>query len=660
MNVAEAEGRRGATQKFAYASGSRPLEGYTIKRGVGRGGFGEVYYATSDGGKEVALKLIRRNLDVELRGVQHCLNLKHPHLVGLFDIRHDEHEDAWVVMEFVRGESLEDVIQRHPTGMPEELALWWFQGMASGVGYLHEQGIVHRDVKPGNIFNDEGVVKIGDYGLSKFISASRRSGQTESVGTVHYMAPEIANGRYGKEIDIYALGVVLYEMLTGHVPFEGESVGEVLMKHLTAQPDLNKVPQRYRAAIARALTKDPQQRFSSVGELLSAVGLSATAAGQFVSASGNGAAVANGAGNMPPRRAPLVTPAAAFIPAAGATVRSSFDAGNEEPIAAALRQGLAKFRSAWQQANFPKPVKVILIVLAVIVGVHTLPFWILPVALLCLLYLVYFAIRALVMPSPLSTSRPLELHAQPPPIHPVPPPSVVQSLPPAATVEAPPVRRAERLRRERRPVLPAKSARERLTELLGSLLLSTAVATAMAVVLTLIVAGNVQVGEVCWLAGVGTLGAWGVLIPSKFWEGTVGEPILRRFVLLCVGLALGFVALGLDEALVVDLLPIRELDPRAHVQISLVAKEALFLAYFTFLMPVLRWWRQADPLRGSRFSFWSTGICIGWAAVLSLAWPFPQPWGMMAAATIAVSVQLAAPWFDWRALRVRPIEGVKK
>ncbi len=78
----------------------------------------------------------------------------------------------------------------------------------------------------------KGQIKLGDYGLSKFISVSRRSGQTESVGTVHYMAPEIANGRYGKEIDVYALGILLYELLTGHVPFEGESVGEVLMKHL--------------------------------------------------------------------------------------------------------------------------------------------------------------------------------------------------------------------------------------------------------------------------------------------------------------------------------------------------------------------------------------------------------------------------------------------
>ena len=114
------------------------------------------------------------------------------------------------------------------------------------MAYLHDHGIVHRDLKPGNIFCDEGVVKIGDYGLSKFISCSRRSGQTESVGTVHYMAPEIANGRYGKEIDIYALGIILYEMLTGRVPFEGESVGEVLMKHLTAEPDLSVLAEPYR------------------------------------------------------------------------------------------------------------------------------------------------------------------------------------------------------------------------------------------------------------------------------------------------------------------------------------------------------------------------------------------------------------------------------
>src|SRR5215813_6110488 len=93
----------GIHMRFTYSSGQRPLEGYTLKRGVGTGGFGEVYYGVSDGGKEVALKLVRGNQDVELRGVAQCLNLKHPNLVALFDMKSDNHGDHWVVMEYVAG-----------------------------------------------------------------------------------------------------------------------------------------------------------------------------------------------------------------------------------------------------------------------------------------------------------------------------------------------------------------------------------------------------------------------------------------------------------------------------------------------------------------------------------------------------------------------------
>src|SRR5262249_38996053 len=96
--------------KLTYSSGARPLDGYTIKRGIGQGGFGEVYYALSDGGKEVALKLIRGNLEVELRGMAQCINLKHPNLVALYDIKTDAHNDQWVVMEYVGGESLSSVL----------------------------------------------------------------------------------------------------------------------------------------------------------------------------------------------------------------------------------------------------------------------------------------------------------------------------------------------------------------------------------------------------------------------------------------------------------------------------------------------------------------------------------------------------------------------
>src|SRR5271170_6919189 len=116
--------------KFTYNSGQRPLDGYTLKRGIGRGGFGEVYYALSDGGKEVALKLIRGNADVELRGIAQCLNLKHPHLVSLYDLKTDGHGDHWVIMEYVAGEPLNVVLNRHAAGLPPELAQQWFLSLA--------------------------------------------------------------------------------------------------------------------------------------------------------------------------------------------------------------------------------------------------------------------------------------------------------------------------------------------------------------------------------------------------------------------------------------------------------------------------------------------------------------------------------------------------
>jgi eukaryotic-like serine/threonine-protein kinase len=264
--------------KFTYSSGQRPLDGFTIKRGVGRGGFGEVYFAVSDGGKEVGLKLVRGESQIELRGVAQCINLKHPNLVSIFDMRTDAQGDHWVVMEYVAGEGLNVVLQRHPQGLPRELAREWFLGLARAVGYLHDHGIVHRDLKPANVFVENGQVKVGDYGLSKSLTASQRSANTQSVGTVHYMAPEISTGNYNKQIDVYAAGVIFYEMLTGRVPFDGESAGEILMKHLTTPPDLSKVPVEYLPIVAKALAKNPAQRYGSMADMARAVEAVNTAA----------------------------------------------------------------------------------------------------------------------------------------------------------------------------------------------------------------------------------------------------------------------------------------------------------------------------------------------------------------------------------------------
>lgn len=677
--------------KFTYPSGSRPLDGYTIKRGIGRGGFGEVYYATSDGGKEVALKLIRRNLDVELRGVSHCLNLKHPNLLALYDVRSDPDGDTWVVMEFVGGDSLEDVVARHPQGIPAELALEWFRGIARGVEYLHDHGIVHRDLKPANVFSDEGGIKIGDYGLSKFISTSRRSGQTESVGTVHYMAPEVANGRYGREIDVYALGVMLYEMLTGHVPFEGESIGEVLMKHLTAQPDLSALAEPYRTVVARALEKDPEQRIGSASEMLHLLGESATGPAHrpapparlqetiaYAPKGSSGAnatgAAASAAAVPPPLPVPMLTPWTL----------------EHEPVYCAVRDAWQEVQRTWESSELNGPLRTALIVVGILVATTVGPI----VVSLATLYPFYYLGRGLYLasggkPAPWLVTGMAAAPAGAPPLPPnaapvTPPPQqpaaghapgqprpydqlaeVVHEAQLATQDELRKHRLKWESRQQRREwkqkwksqaaVLPHKPPRDKFTELLGSMLLAAGVSTALVLVAGL-VNSSLPKENLFWLALVGTVGSWAVLAPAKFWEGRSGEPIVRRLVLLGCGLAVGFFAFGMDRALLLK-------SPAGHDQVFVShdlfpqATDAYgqstlpgYLTYYALLFPILRWWKQAEPTRRRRFGLWPTIACVIWAGVLSQCWPYDATMGMAVAGTMSIATQLAAPWVDRREL----------
>ncbi len=178
----------------------------------------------------------------------------------IFDLKTSDADDTFVVMEYVAGPSLASVLKQYPNGLPLPEVRHWLKGLVEGVAYLHDHGVVHRDLKPANLFMEEGIVKIGDYGLAKLITPSQGSEHSESIGTCHYMAPEIGSGKYNKPIDIYAMGVILYELLTGRVPFEGETVNEVLMKHLTARPDVSMLPQPYQTIVAKALAKDPNHR----------------------------------------------------------------------------------------------------------------------------------------------------------------------------------------------------------------------------------------------------------------------------------------------------------------------------------------------------------------------------------------------------------------
>jgi hypothetical protein len=622
-----------ARVKFNYASGSRPLAGYVIKRGIGRGGFGEVYFATSDAGKEVALKHIERNLEVELRGVGHCLNLKHPNLIDLYDVRYDDSGDAWVVMEYVAGASLKDTIDRHPNGLPLAQVNFWFRGIAAAVGHLHDHGIVHRDLKPGNIFEDGGYVKIGDYGLSKFISTSRRSGQTESVGTFHYMAPEIGKGVYGKEIDVYALGIVLYEMITGKTPFDGESSQEIIMKHLTADPDLSKIPQPYRWIIQRALQKDPAKRFSSTDEMVAALQppVSNTApqqrpaVNQPIYIGDDTAGIQFGPLQFHPEKAS----------AAPAVTMASLATG-EEPVAAAVKDGCRRFANWWNHGPVNTPLKIVVLLgAAVFAAFHGA--WLLTWAIiLASAYLAYLGVRAITLPFRFrrAATRAEVVHRPPPPapIHP-------------AVLE-----------QQARARICDKTFSQHAAGLTGSMLSAAVLAGLLTVVLTGI-AGDAVLGSAeplagpVWLWLMTTLGSWLILAAGKVCERSRGERLLRRFGMLALGLAFGLIAFAFSQHLMLSFTDdslargiIRDDWVRNMYTTGGLPRLPAFLSYFGALFFTIGWWKQSDPLRGSRLKIAPILLTILAAWIWQLVWPFPQPWGFMLVAAISVVTQLSAPW----------------
>src|SRR5579859_81692 len=257
------------------------LGSYELVRRLGEGGMAQVYLARDVRlGREVAVKVLDQHLAAQtgfrerfLREAQVAAKLDHPNIVPLFDF--GEADYLWyLVMPYVSGGSLQDVLRRAPLSVGEVVT--YGAQIADALDYAHQRHVVHRDVKPANmLIHADGRVMLSDFGLAKILDKSARRAAPRAhpdAGTPEYMAPEQIEGRTDERSDIYGLGVVLYLLLTGHLPFTGSTSGVVMEGHLYRLPEqprtLNPaVTPAVQNVVLRALAKHPDDRYQRASDL---------------------------------------------------------------------------------------------------------------------------------------------------------------------------------------------------------------------------------------------------------------------------------------------------------------------------------------------------------------------------------------------------------
>ncbi len=253
---------------------------YELEELVGTGGMSSVYRAHDRLlERKVALKILHQHYreDPEYverfrREARSVAGLSHPNIVTVID-RGEEDGSQFIVFEYIDGENLKAFAERSGP-LPVETALPLALQVARGLSFAHQQGLVHRDVKPQNVLlNGEGQAKVTDFGIARSIDVKHGLTQTGTVlGTSDYIAPEQAQGlSVDAQTDVYSLGVVIYELLTGEVPFPGENFVAVAMRHINEPPPSVRdrrgdVSPRLDAAVVRAMAKDPGDRYASMDD----------------------------------------------------------------------------------------------------------------------------------------------------------------------------------------------------------------------------------------------------------------------------------------------------------------------------------------------------------------------------------------------------------
>lgn len=256
------------------SAGLEPIPGYTLRRRLGAGGFGEVWLADAPGGLQKAVKLVYGTVDQErasseLRSLQRIRQVHHPFLLSLERIEVVNHQIV-IVTELAECSLVERFLQYRGKGLPgipRDLLIDLLRDAADALDFLSQKHeLQHLDVKPGNLLIVADRIKVADFGLVKDLQEQNQS----LVGglTPTYAAPEIFDGRPDRRSDQYSLAIVYQELLTGQMPFKGRSTAELARQHLNQAPNLDSLPPADRPIIARALAKNPLNRFSSCRQLI--------------------------------------------------------------------------------------------------------------------------------------------------------------------------------------------------------------------------------------------------------------------------------------------------------------------------------------------------------------------------------------------------------
>ncbi len=260
--------------------GQKINDRYQIIRAIGEGGMANVYLAHDlilD--RDVAVKILRGDLADDEKFVRRfqreaiaASSLSHPNIVEMYDVGEDAGK-YYIVMEYVEGKTLKNLIKKRGSlTIPEVIDI--MSQLTSAIACAHDSNIIHRDIKPQNILiKEDGIVKITDFGIAMALNSNELTQTNSVMGSVHYLPPEQANGKGATlKSDIYSLGIVMFELLTGKLPFRGENAVEIAIKQMKNQiPSIceidENIPQSIENIILKACAKNPKNRYNTVQEM---------------------------------------------------------------------------------------------------------------------------------------------------------------------------------------------------------------------------------------------------------------------------------------------------------------------------------------------------------------------------------------------------------